>query len=464
MLPATPSRLNAWIRRLVFAGLLGALLWSYLGSALTALERAAQAPPRPLEARQLALTGITQQDLQPDFSRSFSEPLERLVPHRTDGWVQPVWPWLAAWTYEAQDPNGSRLRSGSFRLGLSLAFLALLALASARQFSLAGALLVVLLTAFQGQLPVVAEFSGAALFGQFFLLTWAMCLYSLHRNSLWTYGLTGMAGALAYLCEDRMLPLLLGFAAISSLRALAGWAAAHGTRAEGTTLWEWRNQVFGLLLLAAGFLFLAGPRLAEAHQRYGAAFFNPVDQVRWLDDSASARRWLENGDPAAPPARETPTLGQYLQTHDRSAIHQRLGQGLGRVGQWLGDRGGPALAALLALLAGVLAGTWLATPRADHAGQRLHPETATQALFVIAVTAAYGLIAAWDAAVLAPDHLQALIGPLALSLVWGCESLLRRACRRGRAGTVLAQGYRALLWALLLWQTLPLLPGLRSAP
>ena len=169
----------------------------------------------------------------------------------------------------------------------------------------------------------------------------------------------------------------------------------------------------------------------------------------------------ENGDPAA---RETPTLEQYLQTHDRSAIHQRLGQGLGRVGQWLGDRGGPALAALLTLLAGVLAGTWLATPRADHAGQRLHPETATQALFVIAVTAAYGLIAAWDAAVLAPDHLQALIGPLALSLVWGCESLLRRACRRGRAGTVLAQGYRALLWALLLWQALPLLPGLRSAP
>jgi len=91
MPPATPSRLTAWIRRLVFAGLLGALLWHYLGSALAALERAAQAPPRPLEARQLALTGITQQDLQPDFSRSFSEPLERLVPHRTDGWVQPVW-------------------------------------------------------------------------------------------------------------------------------------------------------------------------------------------------------------------------------------------------------------------------------------------------------------------------------------------------------------------------------------
>jgi hypothetical protein len=38
----------------------------------------------------------TREDLTLDFSKGVSEPIKSWFPHRTDGVVNPLWPWIAA--------------------------------------------------------------------------------------------------------------------------------------------------------------------------------------------------------------------------------------------------------------------------------------------------------------------------------------------------------------------------------
>jgi hypothetical protein len=58
-------------------------------------------------------------------------------------------------------------------------------------------------------------------------------------------------------------------------------------------------------------------------------------------------------------------------------------------------------------------------------------------------------IAAWDVRVLPQQDLHVLFPPLSLSFLWGSESLMRRARRRGASRLILG-AYQAVLWALIL--------------
>src|SRR5688572_6647101 len=42
-------------------------------------------------------TQVRAEDLNPDFNRGFTKTFLNYFPHRTDGVVQPLFPWLAAW-------------------------------------------------------------------------------------------------------------------------------------------------------------------------------------------------------------------------------------------------------------------------------------------------------------------------------------------------------------------------------
>jgi hypothetical protein len=91
----------------------------------------------------------TRRDLTPDFSKGVSKPLNDWLPHRTDGIVRPLWPWLAAWSVAADHAPATAslsaedhrvLRSGKrWLFGLSLGFLLMLGLAAARAFSVPAA-------------------------------------------------------------------------------------------------------------------------------------------------------------------------------------------------------------------------------------------------------------------------------------------------------------------------------------
>lgn len=447
----TPS-FYIWLRWILFVLIMGGLGAAYVHLAEECIHAAAERSLTDEEIRHLTLTRATQKDLRPEFTQSFSEPLKKLAPHRTDGLVQPLWPWVAAWMITDEGSPSSLRSTAWFRVGLTLACLVLLGLVCLRYFALPGALLAVTLAAFHGWLGTLCEFSGATLFHLFFLLTWLACVYGLQRNSLWVYGVVGVFGALAYLSEDRILPMLIVFIVISTLRALWGWLAAHWCTGEGTTLWLRDNHLFGLLLLTAGFLFIGGPRLAEADLLFGDPTFHFVDQVRWLDQPDAAATWIAN-HPDKTSLEQVPPLERlsarnYFQTHTAKEAKTRLIQGLDSViVQWQG-RGGEVLAVLLILLVVLTMACWCSTPKACHAGERLHPETATTVLFLVMVTTTYLVIAGWDAAVMGIRHLHALTAPLGLSLLWGYESVLRRARRRG-AGWMLARGYQTVLWLLL---------------
>lgn len=470
MVSASDSHL--WLRRLVFALFLGFMAWGYVHLAGRTIRQAAQtaASSTPLagpyafgrdqsslsalEARHLQLTWETRQDLRPDFSESVSGPLKKLAPHRTDGMVQPLWPWLAAWLVGEQENRPDLERAAWFKVGLSLGGLAVLALVCFRCFALPAALLVVAVTAFHGLLGTVAVFTGATMFHIFFLLAWIACLYALQRNSLWVYGLVGSLGALAYLSADRITPLIAVFLVISSLRALWGWLAAFWNPRnprEGTSLWVRRNHVFGLLLLATCAGFIVGPRMVTAWEKFGQPAFQYSDHVRWLDSEAEARAWVEQHPDRASLEKESalslPSPALYFQTHTPEAAARRLLAGLHTLASRLQARGGAIVAILLVLIPAFTVLCRFCTPPASHAGERLHPETVPTVLFIVTATLAYLVIAAWDVAVMPANHLHALAGPLTLSLLWGCESVLRRARRRG-AGRLVAWSYQGMVWVL----------------
>jgi hypothetical protein len=444
----TRHHLNLWLRWSLFVLGMAVFVTFFVGKALNSPHKGGWTVE---EERHLKLTEQSVVDLQPEFKRSFSEPMKRMMPHRTDGLTQPLWPWVAAWMHDGAELPVFRKRTQLFQLGLTLGFLIVLGITCARNFTLPAALLIVLIAGLHGFLPTLPWFTGATLFHVFFLLTWVACLYALQRNSLWIYGLTGAFGALAYLSEDRILPLLVIFVLISTMRAVWGWLKTHWTSHDGTSQWLWRNHLFGLILFVSCFGFIAGSRMVEARAKFGSGFFSYVDQMRWLEDEPSAQAWIRKHPDATSlnslPLEERASWQIYVGTHTQQEVFARLKTGLQKLWQVIAYDGGWHIVGLLLVLIALLAVTWCGTPRACHAGQKLHPETMTTIFLTVTVSLTIVAIAAWDNAVWPSDHLRALLAPLALSLVWASESVLRRARRRSSA-RLITYAYLTVLWSM----------------
>jgi len=454
------SRLSSprlWLRWAVFMTAMAGILWLMLSRTLPQIEKADPMRLTIVESAHLELTAQTMTDLQPDFTQSFSDPLERMIPHRMDGLVQPLWPWLAAWMHDPLDVAATLRGTGMFRLGLVLGFLTVLGLVAARSFSLPAALWVVLMAALHGFAPVLPFFTGEVIFHIALLALWLGCLYALQRNSLWVYGVIGAAGAMAWLAEDRLvIPMLLVFIFVSSLRAIWGWASAHFHRMPGTSLWVWRNHWLGLLMLTTMFFFISGPRLVESNAQFGEAFFSHVDHARWLSTAGEGMHWIEQHPDAESIARvpvlDRPSAASAMGMMTLGRMLGRLYVGAGLVSEQL-DAAIPMLMAMLLLLVSLTVLTWSSCPKATHAGERLHPETATTVLFVTVAIGICTVIAFWDAVVLPIRHLHGLVMLLSLSMAWGAESVLRRARRRGVSKWVIG-GYLVLMWVLVGWAAL----------
>ena len=411
----------------------------------------------------------TRQDLTPDFSKSVSQPLNDWLPHRTDGVVRPLWPWLAAWNVGEKQPLSSGALSAEdqrvlrfsklWLMGLSLGFLMMLGLAAARAFSVPAALLTILTIGFGVLLPSTAEFSPDVLFQLLLLLTWVCCVAALKRNSLWLYGLIGLLSALANLTLPTTTALVLVFIAVSTLRWLWGWILAHLPQEEGTTLWVWRNHWLGMVLLVACHLITVGPMMAYSKEKLGDA--TPF-HWRWFENETAMQQWTAvhrtREALQAVPAGELPSYANYLATHAPDAVKERFWQGGLKMMEavlqfpWSFDSLPHERGVFVVVLAGILCLLLLiiafVAPRAAHAGQALHPETAPLALFSILAFVACTLDFGWDMPVLTwgNRHL-ALYPPLVLSLLWASESLVNRARRRKMWLPVFAI-YETALWAL----------------
>ncbi|MBV6501276.1 MAG: hypothetical protein CJBNEKGG_03785 [Prosthecobacter sp.] len=453
----THPRLRFWLRQIVLLCGLGMTLWLLFSSSVNDIRKHRPEQLTKAEVENLELMTVTAQDLKPDFSLSFSEPLHKMAPHRSDGLVQPLWPWMAAWMGDGMDVEATLLGTGMFRLGFTLGFLILLTLVCSRTFSLATTLWLLVVAALDGFLPVMPFFTGEVFFHTALLLLWLGCIQALRRNSLWVYAMIGISAAIAWLFEDRLVFTIVGcFVLISTLRALWGWAATHFTTPTGISQWVWRNHWLGLLMMAAAFFFITGPRLQAAYERFGDAFFSHVDHVRWLSDAAAAQQWMESHPDSASlarsPALDRPSLANILPGLTMNDVRERLFLG----GKIIHQDMHRVLRSFAVLTAGMLALALMlrtTTARPGHAGQRLHPETATTVIFVLLATTLCVLTALWDARVLSVRHLHALVIPLSISLVCGTEGLLHRARRRdgGRWATAI---HAFTLGGLAVWRVL----------
>lgn len=453
-------------RSVVLLALLGALSWAYVRAFLRELPPAvALSQTHEMEKRHLSMAAETKKDLELDFSRGVSEPLNNWLPHRTDGLVRPLWPWLAAWLMEEADipRDGTSAYSPRFvrrvqltELSFSLGVLALLGLACARGFSVPAALLTVFLVGFGVFLPSGRSFLPDLLFSVLFLLTWVCCIATLKRNSLWLHGLIGFFAALGNLTAPTITPLVLVFASVSTLRWLWGWIMEHFSGEGGTTLWVRRNHWLGLMLLTACHLITVGPMFADAQQTLGDA--TPF-HWRWFDDSDSMRAWTTTHHTRETlrvvPEGQMPSFENYRASHTTEEIRSRLKNGavalIKEVLPFDHARLCPR-GVYVAVFAGVffllLLMVWFVAPRAHHAGQALHPETAPIVLFTLLALTVCTYDFGWDMQVLDfGSRVLTLYPPLVLSLLWACEAMVQRLRRRPMRLPVFFI-YQVVLWLL----------------
>lgn len=442
---------KVWLRGgrwVVVLAALGGLAWVYAGTFWQALPSEVELrSPQDMEVRHLTMTVASRKDQNLDFSHGVSVPLNNWLPHRTDGLVRPLWPWVAAWLMDDADaataspgyPPRFAQRVHLAKLAFSLSMLMLLGLACARAFSVPAALLTVFLIGFGVFVPSARMFLPDLLFSVLILLTWVTCIAVLKRNSLWLYGMIGFFAALANLAAPTATPLMLVFVLVSTLRWSWGWILEHWKGEGGTTLWIRRNHWLGLIALAVCHLFTVGPMLSYARANLGDA--TPF-HWRWFDTAEELRVWTAAHQPGATspsiPAGRQPDFDTYRVDHTTEQIRARLSDGAQAVRRivlnftW-GEScpRGCFAASLVVILLLLLVMLVFIAPRAHHAGQALHPETAPIVLFGLLGLAVITLDFGWDTPVLDfGNRVLALYPPLVLSLVWACEALVQRARRR----------------------------------
>ncbi len=446
----------------------------------------------------------THEDLTLDFSKGVSEPIKNWFPHRTEGVVSPLWPWVAAWLVDedhvisgdaevSMQDRALFERGRLFHVFWTCAALVVLGVACSRIFSVAASLNVVLLVGFGALLPRSVYFQPEPIFFVLFAITWVLCVCALHRNSLWLYGLVGACGGLAFLAKGSVLPLLLVFVAVSMARWAWGWVAETWLRrageggrlpsAGGTTMWLRRNHWLALFMLGFCFLMAAGPMLSESARVFGSPFHSYPGYWMWFDKYEDAFKWMnEHGNKAtleAVPKAERPSFSTYVATHSGEQMKTRLVEGTkSKVMEllapgmtprskknpkpWKGvlELRGVYLGAVAAIFAGLAASLWLGTARATNAVQSLHSETVTSVLFVLGAVVGYALAYGWYTPIGRGDRFMlSLYAPLVLSLIWASESLLRRV-RRRHGSKWIARSYHAAQWLLVAaisWRLIELL-------
>jgi hypothetical protein len=482
--PRTAFPVRTVIRWLGIAAILALYAWVHLTLAGHLVRQTNHTDADILGADQkhnLKLTLQTLPDLTPDFSQGVSEPLKNALPHRTDGIVNPLWPWVAAWLADpGQQPSGDQevtpqdrelfTRGRWFNVGLTCGFVIILGLALSRIWTLGATANALLLIGIGAFLPRAVYYQPEPLYFIFFTLTWLACLFALLRNSLWIYALIGLFSGIAYLAKGSVHPLMIVFIGVSSMRWLWGWILAHWPGKSGTSLWIYRNHFFGIALLLFVHLMAASPRLAYAQERFGDPFHSYPGYWMWFDTFEDCFAWMnQHGSRSsleALPTASRPSFATYSATHTPEQMIARLRDGAavkltdllapGSTKQslktpkpWKGvfEHRGWYLGAVVLLCISMGLST-VSLGKKVPGRARLHPESASVFLFVVGSFCAYTLAYGWYTPIGRGDRFMlSLYAPLVLSLLWASESMLRRA-RHRKAPRPLFIAYHTAQWTL----------------
>lgn len=457
-------------------------------------------------------TQVKAEDLDPDFSKGFTKGFLNFFPHRTDGVVQPLWPWIAAWLVEdghviTEEEMQTKVvtdetlelfnRGRWFHVFMTAAFVVCLGIAACRIFSFPATLNLMLLGGLGALLPRSAYFQPEPVYFVWFFLTWVACVSALKHNSLWIYGLIGVLGGIAYMAKGSISPLLAVFVAVSSLRCLWEMVSAkrRGFTIGSANLWHWRNHLVGLVVLCMTHLLTIGPRLCDSQEKFGGMFHSFPAYWMWFDkfggpetvnDPDTAYGWMEKHNTreelASMLPQDTPSAGRYLRTHTRDEVVGRLWDGMfsaknpetgvvGRVREFLwppqtkrGDkiekqkpwRGilewrGVYLVWLAGVLLALLFVLRSAAPKPEHAGHVVFRHgTVSVVIFVLGSLAGYSALYAFYAPIARGSGDRFMLS-LYLPLVFSLvwgAESIVRRIQRREASLWISRGYLIAQWVL----------------
>ena len=408
------------------------------------------------------------------------ENLMRWMPHRTDGVVAPLWPWMAARLttpgqpyreMEVTDADRELFSKGKWtNVSIVLVFLWALGLVMARAFRPAAVVTVLLLGAFGALLPRAVYFQPEPLYFILFFLTWVCAVKLLLKNNLWTHALLGVLGGLAYLAKTSVEPLILAWFGISAIRVLVVLRRKDDPLEEHR--WTGRNHFIGCLVFAFAWLAVTAPRYMAAQEKWGDPRFSYPAAWMWMDDFKAGSAWMvahpDTKSLQATPPGQRPSLGNYLKTHPAEQVRDRLVHGTKeKLTRWLSpkpvtvkkdgsfsgwrvllERRGLYLAAVTAvtLAAGVL--VWTRRKSVDRVGMAPAPGAWAAVLFTTGSVLGYSLLYGWYDPIGRGDRFMlSLYLPIVFCLLWAAEGLMDLALlRKAPKWTPLV--YQSALWIL----------------
>ncbi len=282
----------------------------------------------------MSLRGLEREQQPIGQGESVTAALWRSFPHYTDGVVNPLWPWVAS-RFASEDHEVFFQRGKWFNLTMTAVFLVLLGLVAARAFSIPSAMALLLAVGFGAVLPRAPYFQPEPLYYLLFFLAWVCALSLLRRNSLWMYGMLGFLLGLAYLAKTSIQPFVLVFFGVTTLRMLAEWWRLRKRPAVSSAedeRWSLANHFIGLAVMAMTFLGAAGPRLSYANEAFGSPFHSYPGYWMWMDDFQQGADFMHRYPNAKAfeqlPAAEKPSAMNYLRTHSREEVIERMRHGV----------------------------------------------------------------------------------------------------------------------------------------
>ena len=339
---AVPPRHRGWSGLIWLLGVL-AFAWLYGSLAGVLIRTTNQEPLAQDQKNNMRLALQTRPDLHSGLQNGLVKKVTEWFPHRTDGVVAPLWPWVAAHFagegHEITEENfGTHSiadrhffeRGKWINVWICGAFLVGLALAVRRRFSLFGSLNLMLLAGLGALLPRAVYFQPEPLYFVLFFLCWVMACALITANSPPRYVLFGLLCGLAYLAKTSIQPLIAAWFGVMAYRFFA--LILPGRLRCASERWSACHHVIGTVLWAVAFLLTVGPRLDYAKKQWGQPFFAYPNVWMWMDSFDTGFQWMQQHPDAASlkavPPDEMPSLANYRRTHTPQQMQDRLADGV----------------------------------------------------------------------------------------------------------------------------------------
>lgn len=284
---------KSWGKWYLFLVFLMLYTWAYLflGSILVIEKNASRLGNAQSGHIESVYQSVASSDAPGASDEAIANRVTQLLPHYTDGIVQPLWPWLMS-PFASLPPDELFLRGKWVNLVLSCTLMILLGMVAAKAFSFTGSAAIILMGGFGVILERSAFFSPDAVYYLLVVLTWLCGLTLIRQNRLWIYAVFGVFLGLTYLVRPPVWPLVTAFLLVSFVRSIFE-ARRSRKSGESESGWVNSNQLVGFAMLITAFLIVAGPRLSFANERFGNPWHSYQNYFVWMDSGAEASRFQQ---------------------------------------------------------------------------------------------------------------------------------------------------------------------------